>query len=791
MLTAVEIRRRWRRVVVLTVFVGIVGALVLSAMAGARRSESALARFNASSRTANLELTVGDPTPLQLREFGGVAGVESFAPLRGIALEVPSVPELSAVADALDTRFGTVVDRPRVVAGRAADFTAADEVTIGEGLAAPLHLRVGDDLATRSFTPKQIEICFKVGCAQNAAPVGPRIPLRIVGIVRRPLDLGDRGASGGVLVMTPAFTDKYGKRIGSWSGDVLRVRTRDGAADVPQVVEAARRIFGRTSAFASQDLSIESQGAQNAIDVLAKALWVLAGVAALAGLVAFTIVLSREISLVGIDQATQTALGLTRPQRVAVAAFSVLPVVLGGAVLAAAGAAAASSRFPVGVAWRAEPDPGLRIDGTVLALGTLAVAGVIALIAVLAALRTTRRTRSAPSAPGTTTRLIGAANRAGVTPIATTGVRMALEPGRGPTTVPVRSGMLGAVFGVLGVVAVLMFASSVHSLSATPAHYGWTWDFAAVPDAPSVFAAGSPLLHERGLAAAAEVDTFNMQLDEHPVTGWGFTPVRGTINPEIIRGRTPQGPNEIALGDATLGALGKQIGDTVRGDGPDGSHTYRIVGDAVFPKFDQPQPLANGAAMTGAGLEQLLSETDNHNGSAYLIARVTPGAELTTVEHEVATIPNIERPFGPTVPVEVDRLRQINWLSVTLAALLAILALLAVGHALVTSVRRRRHEFAILKTLGFNRSQIRGAVAWQATTIATIGLVAGIPAGVLVGGLVWRQVANGLGVATAPVHPASAVLITIPCALAAANLIAFFPARSAAHTRAAVALRSE
>ncbi len=351
-------------------------------------------------------------------------------------------------------------------------------------------------------------------------------------------------------------------------------------------MNAARRIFGRSPAFASQDLAIESQGAQNAIDVLAEALWVLAGVAALAGLVAFTIVLSREISLVGIDQATQSALGLTRPQRVAVAAFSALPVVLGGAVLAAAGAAAASSRFPIGVARRAEPDPGLSIDGTVLGLGALAVAGVIALIAVLAALRTTRRTRSAPSAPGTTTSLIGAADRAGLTPVATTGVRMALEPGRGPTTVPVRSGMFGAVFGVLGVVAVLVFASSVHSLAATPAHYGWTWDFAAVPDAPSVFAAGSPLFHERGLAAAAEVDTFNMQLDGRPVTGWGFTPVHGAINPEIIGGRAPHGPNEIALGDATLGALGKRIGDTVRGDGPDGSHTYRIVGDAVFPKLD-------------------------------------------------------------------------------------------------------------------------------------------------------------------------------------------------------------
>src|SRR4051812_35424733 len=120
MLAGLEIRRRRWRVVVVTVLVGAVGALVLSTMAGARRTESALARFNASSRAADLELQVGDPSPSQLRALGRVPGVAAFAPLRGIALLVPSAPQLTAVAEALDDRFGTVVDRARVVAGRAA-----------------------------------------------------------------------------------------------------------------------------------------------------------------------------------------------------------------------------------------------------------------------------------------------------------------------------------------------------------------------------------------------------------------------------------------------------------------------------------------------------------------------------------------------------------------------------------------------------------------------------------------------------------------------------------------------
>jgi ABC-type lipoprotein release transport system permease subunit len=141
--------------------------------------------------------------------------------------------------------------------------------------------------------------------------------------------------------------------------------------------------------------------------------------------------------------------------------------------------------------------------------------------------------------------------------------------------------------------------------------------------------------------------------------------------------------------------------------------------------------------------------------------------------------------------VEVDRLRQVNWLPVTLAGLLSLLALLAVGHALVTSVRRRRRDLAVLKTLGFDRGQIRATIAWQATTLALVGLIIGIPAGILVGSFVWRQVATGLGIATTPQIPVLALLLTIPAALVAVNLIAYAPARAAARTRPAVALRSE
>jgi hypothetical protein len=221
MVAGCEIRRRWRGITVLMLLVGVVGAAVLATVAGARRPESALGRFNAYSRSGDLELTVGNATPPQLRTFAGVPGVRAFAPLRAGAMVVPRAPQLQAIASAVDTRFGTVVDRARVVAGRAAAPSAADEITIGETLAATLHIGIGGHLDAQSYTPQQVAT-FEMGM-DGGPPAGPRPRLRVVGIVRRPLDLGDRGAAGGVLVLTPAFTRRYASKTIATVGLVVGV----------------------------------------------------------------------------------------------------------------------------------------------------------------------------------------------------------------------------------------------------------------------------------------------------------------------------------------------------------------------------------------------------------------------------------------------------------------------------------------------------------------------------------------------------------------------------------------
>ena len=88
MLAAIDIRRRWRSVVALTLLVGAVGAIVLATAAGARRSDTALARFNAFSRSSDVEISIGIPTASQLDSFRRSPGVAAFAYLRaGLLLD--------------------------------------------------------------------------------------------------------------------------------------------------------------------------------------------------------------------------------------------------------------------------------------------------------------------------------------------------------------------------------------------------------------------------------------------------------------------------------------------------------------------------------------------------------------------------------------------------------------------------------------------------------------------------------------------------------------------------------
>jgi ABC-type antimicrobial peptide transport system permease subunit len=142
-------------------------------------------------------------------------------------------------------------------------------------------------------------------------------------------------------------------------------------------------------------------------------------------------------------------------------------------------------------------------------------------------------------------------------------------------------------------------------------------------------------------------------------------------------------------------------------------------------------------------------------------------------------------------PTDVGDFGGVEALPLLIAAVFTAAAAAALAHALVTSVRRRRRDLAVLKTLGFTRGQVIATVVSQATTIAAIGLLVGLPLGVAVGRFAWNVFAEDLGVVPEPVTPIRLTLLVVPAAILLATLIAAIPARSAAHTRPALVLRAE
>ena len=91
----------------------------------------------------------------------------------------------------------------------------------------------------------------------------------------------------------------------------------------------------------------------------------------------------------------------------------------------------------------------------------------------------------------------------------------------------------------------------------------------------------------------------------------------------------------------------------------------------------------------------------------------------------------------------------------------------------------------------FTRRQVLATVSWQATTVAVAGLLVGLVLGIIGGSLMWRAVADRVGVLPAVAIPAGVLAGVAAATIVVVNVIAAFPARSAARTKPAVALRTE
>ena len=125
------------------------------------------------------------------------------------------------------------------------------------------------------------------------------------------------------------------------------------------------------------------------------------------------------------------------------------------------------------------------------------------------------------------------------------------------------------------------------------------------------------------------------------------------------------------------------------------------------------------------------------------------------------------------------------------ALLLAVVGLLGLLGALVTSVRRRRGRLATLKAVGFTRAQVAAVVLWQAATLALVAVVVAVPVGIVAGRLLWLLFTERLGVPFEPTVPLGWLLALAGGSLVVAVVAAVGPAVQAARIRPGPALRAE
>lgn len=807
MLWRSELRRSWRGLAVFTVVVMLVGGVTLAALAGARRTASSFDRFLTASRSQHVLVFAQHATPADVTRVRALPGVEAVGYARGLTL-VRSDGEFLASGGPLDDALFRDVYRPRIVKGRAPRPDATDEVALGESQASSVGLGVGDTLRLRSYHPDQVE-AMRAG-SQRVTPAGPTLRLRIVGISRTPVDLSLQGADGGIVLVPRGVIDLYGTEIGNPSGPrgaVLFARLERGRAGVPGFLAQLRTVLGSGS-FEVDPAALSIGGVQDSIDLVAIAILAFGVVAGLAGVMALGLIIGRQIQLAALRQLPVRDLGMTRRVRALAVLVPIVLAVASGTIGAVIGAWLASPLFPFGVAGEAEPRSGLHADVVVLGLGGLAILVVLGVMAALTAWRAVGVTRVVSTAERTST-LARLLRPRTASPTLAVGIQMAITRDSGATSASVGTSLAGVGLAVFGITAMAVFGASLANLFDTPNAYGRTWDVRVADrddgrlHAETETSACAPLRTslrqrlraDRDVVALADACDLAVTVDGRGVGAYAITALEGSMAPTVLEGRNPRRPDEMALGTETFRALDARIGGRFTSRGQRLGARYRVVGRVVVPPVGPSQAIADGAVFTGPGLQRLDTPSQT-NASTLIVIRFREGIDHRAAIARIRRMPDAgtvsDAPVAlPNTPLEIDRLHPISQTPALLAGFLAIVGAIAMAYLIATSVHQRRRDFAVLKSMGLTRGQVMRAVAWQATTVVTLGAPIGVLAGLVAGGVLWRAAAERVGVLAIVDVPVLITAGVLVAAVVVANLVAAVPARTAARTHTAETLRSE
>ena len=802
-----EARARWRSMLGLALLLAIMGGAATAAAVGAYRTETAYPRFAERYRVYDLTIATGrHPRTDEIlaiaarlpQVIGTTRNTLYTGSARTHAGKEAAFPDVFFFAE---TGRDPKLPGVKVVEGRMSDPSAPDEVMVNYAMAERLDLHPGDRVA--------ITLTGQQDLVEDAVPLPPvTTNVQVAGIFAAIGSFETVTGSGvtTVFLVPPAF-DKRWRSYHFANEDLFGVLLRRGRADAGAFVADLHReleLAGLGDGLDGDPIGtwVDTPGVQGLNRVPALALAILGGAVALTTLAVFSQLIARESRVASADYPAIYAIGFSRNELMITSTIRSVFIVGIGAFGSALVAYMLSPLTPVGLARIAEPNPGFLFEPWGLGLGiaaTLALATVAALPSAWGSARRAadpaRRTsgvRPAFLASGLARARLGISIRSGL--------QMAIDPGRGDRAVPVRTAVLGTSIAVGGLAAALTFAVSLGHLIGDPKLSGYPWDAGAIANA------FDPASADQALRRID--DAVRREMPATPT--WRGTVFAGAAvddievgayvsdgpPPSIIDGRAPESADEVAVDPRTLRRLRARIGSRVQVRplmAPDETApevSMRIVGLFAVPRiaFQGINP-GQGVALSPSGYARMSpgapfdtlfvdfpAGTDFDSGVKALREAAGDAAFAIVNRQQSTTVGNVER---------------LSSLPNTLAAIVGVLGVATLLHAVSTTMRRRRRDLAILKTLGFVGRQIRGAVAWQSTGMVVAALLIGLPVGAAAGRWGWRLFAESLQVVPVPVTSALALVAVAAGALVLANVIAVFPAHIAARTEPALVLRTE
>jgi hypothetical protein len=544
--------------------------------------------------------------------------------------------------------------------------------------------------------------------------------------------------------------------------------------------------------YISQDRSDLDAAVRETVRPTVTTLRAFAVVAAIATLTVIGLMMARQSQRAADVQRNLRALGATRPQVASWTAAPALLAVAGGTVAALAVAYALSPVGPLGSV-RHLAGTSLSLPATVAVPAAVALLAASAVVVALVCARSAWRAtgRPSPSRIGRIRRLAGRGR-----PAVSSGVGAALDSRRAGAGI---AAMVGCVVATAAAATALVFGASLTDLVDDPQAYAWPWDVMVITGAG--YGDTDPAVVADRLSqpdVADDVEGFsNYSVDPAAVIGdrpvptvFAWANALDTDLP-VLEGRRPAAPDEALLGQTTAKRLHVQVGESTTVTSLEfGKREVKVVGIGVLPSMG-----AFVADRTGLGtgafvlIDAVAKEASEASSPAFTGIRLRDGADaaavLARLEPDLASWSILDEPpvthDDPVRSPEIENVSELRLAPLLLGGALLASLMLGLWLAVTLSVRDRRRELAVLRAVGFGERDVRRSVRWQGLTLIGVGLLIGLPLGIIGGRYAWRYFADRLGVVPTVTIPVTWLVVEALATLLLGWLAVALPARTAAH----------